>query len=149
MALKNNQSIQFSYHEVAFRLRNTLFLKSALAAVFTKEGVPFAQIRYIFCTDKYLLQLNQQFLSHDTYTDILTFSLALPEEPVVAEIYISTERVQENADGLGVHFTEELCRVMIHGILHLCGHEDDTVEKKKAMRRRENLYLKSFAACFT
>lgn len=144
MPLKNNPALYFSYHDVAFRLQDPLYIKSALAAVLAAEAVAFSRIGYIFCTDNYLLKLNQEFLSHDTYTDILTFTLSLPSKPVVSEIYISIERVQENADALGVSFREELYRVMIHGILHLCGYTDATPEKKAEMREREDFYLKSF-----
>lgn len=110
--------------------------------IFAKEGKKFESLSYIFCTDQFLLKLNQQYLNHDTFTDILTFSLSNSPLPIIAEIYISIERVKENASGLNIDFATELKRVMIHGILHLCGYEDHTPEEKKLMREKEDFYLK-------
>lgn len=145
MALKNKGVVRFNYQIEKFRLKDTLFHKTFLASVMAQEGIAFSEIQYIFCTDAYLIQLNRKYLQHDTYTDILTFSLALPKEPVVAEIYISIERVQENAASLSIPAEEELHRVMIHGLLHLCGFNDGTDAEKKEMRRKENFYLKQLA----
>lgn len=144
MPLKNRSIISFNYVDVALRLKDTLLLKTRLTAVMALEGVPFYKVQYIFCSDSYLLELNQKFLNHDTYTDILTFTLSMPGEPVSSEIYISTDRVEENANSLGIDFMDELTRVMIHGLLHLCGYEDDTPAKKKKMRSREDFHLKNF-----
>ena len=90
--------------------------------------------------------LNQQYLNHDTYTDILTFTLADTPWPIISEIYISTERVDDNAKKLGVEPEIELLRVMIHGILHLCGLSDHTAELKKAMRAKEDFYLAAYCS---
>lgn len=144
MPLKNRSIISFNYVDVALRLKDTLLLKTRLTAVMALEGVPFYKVQYIFCSDSYLLELNQKFLNHDTYTDILTFTLSMPGEPVSSEIYISTDRVEENANSLGIDFMDELTRVMIHGLLHLCGYEDDTPAKKKKMRSREDFHLENF-----
>ncbi len=144
MPLKNRSIISFNYVDVALRLKDTLLLKTRLTAVMALEGVPFYKIQYVFCSDSYLLELNQKFLNHDTYTDILTFTLSMPGEPVSSEIYISTDRVAENANSLGIDFIDELNRVMIHGLLHLCGYEDDTPAKKKKMRSREDFHLENF-----
>ncbi len=144
MALKNRRTISFNYVDVPLKIKEPGLLKTQLAAVMAIENKPFYKIQYVFCTDNYLLDLNQKFLNHDTYTDILTFTLSLPGEPIASEIYISAERVEENARSMGVSFKEELFRVMIHGLLHLCGYEDDTMEKKMAMRSREDFHLKDF-----
>ena len=134
-------TIQFTSHNIPFTIKNKLYLKTFLASIFVREKVEFKSVGYIFCTDEFLLKLNQQYLNHDTYTDILTFTLSGTSLPVVSEIYISIERVKENVAALSVSFEEELHRVMIHGILHLCGYTDETIEAKKEMRKREDYYL--------
>ena len=100
-------------------------------------------INYIFCTDKALLEINRQFLSHDFYTDIITFDLSDANE-VQAEIYISVDRVKDNAKKLGVSFKSEMHRVVFHGVLHLCGYMDKSKQDKEDMRRMENLYLSKY-----
>ena len=115
-----------------------------LSRVFAEEGVRFKSVSYIFCSDEYLLKLNQEYLKHDTLTDILTFSLSNSPLDVVAEIYISIERVQENAETLKTPFPDELRRVMIHGILHLCGYSDESKKEKSEMRGKEDHYLSLF-----
>lgn len=142
MPLKSKNAVRFNYQIENFKLKDVLFYKTFLASVMVQENVAFSEIQYIFCTDRYLLQLNRKYLQHDTYTDILTFSLALPSEPVVSEIYISIERVRENAEIMKNTFDEELARVMIHGLLHLCGYNDIADNEKKEMREKENFYLK-------
>ncbi len=134
-------TITFNNHNVKFNLKDKLFLKSFLSRVFAEEGVSFKSISYIFCSDEFLLKLNQEYLKHNTLTDILTFSLANSPLDIVAEIYISIERVTENAKKLKVAFSVELSRVMIHGILHLCGYSDHTKEEKAEMRKKEDHYL--------
>ncbi|HZW71015.1 MAG TPA: rRNA maturation RNase YbeY [Hanamia sp.] len=137
-------SIVFNYHNTTPPLKKKLLAKSAVARIFTEEKVPFKSLAYIFCTDEFLLKLNQEYLNHDTLTDILTFSLEGSSLPVVAEIYISLERVEENAAQLGVPLITELRRVMIHGVLHLCGYEDHTPTQKTLMRKKEDHYLNFF-----
>jgi probable rRNA maturation factor len=133
--------ITFHNHNLPFLLKDKLLLKTFLASVFAKEKVVFNSVAYIFCIDEFLLKLNQQYLQHDTLTDILTFRLSGTSLPVVSEIYVSLERVKENASMLNVSFLSELYRVMIHGILHLCGYEDSTDQEKKTMRSKEDFYL--------
>ncbi|MEJ0031379.1 MAG: rRNA maturation RNase YbeY [Bacteroidota bacterium] len=97
---------------------------------------------YVFCTDKYLLEINQQYLNHDTLTDIITFDFTEPGSRLLeGEIYISVPRVRENAKGLGEDFIKELHRVIIHGVLHLVGYGDKGKKKKEEMRKREDKYL--------
>ena len=118
-------------------------LKTDLFNLFQQEGVYIARIDYIFCSDEYLLQLNQRHLQHDTLTDIITFDLS-EQGGVVGEIYISVERVKENATIHKTSFENELQRVVYHGALHLCGYKDKTPSQKAAMRAKEDKYLKMF-----
>lgn len=134
-------TINFSHHNVPDPLKDKLFAKMFLATVFAEENIAFKSVSYIFCNDEYLLTLNKQYLNHDTLTDILTFTLSGVSLPIVSEIYISVERVEENAIVHEVNFLNELYRVMIHGILHLCGYNDSTLEEKAQMRRKEDFYL--------
>ena len=134
-------TITFNNHNVTFVLKDKFFLKRFLASVFVQEKVDFKTLSYIFCTDEFLLKLNQEYLNHDTLTDILTFTLSDADLPIVSEIYISIERIIENAEIVDTAVINELYRVMIHGILHLCGFNDHSKAEKSAMRQRENFYL--------
>ena len=99
----------------------------------------------MFCTDSYLLTLNKAFLNHNTLTDILTFTLSEKSLSIISEIYISIERVRENAVFFKTSFSHELLRVIIHGILHLCGYSDGTPRQKLKMRSKEDFYLSQFS----
>jgi rRNA maturation RNase YbeY len=134
-------TISFQTHNLKPVLKDKLLIKSLIARIFAEEKVLFKSVSYIFCTDEFLLKLNQEYLNHDTLTDILTFSLTNTGLPVVSEIYISVDRVKENALNLGIEFTSELYRVMIHGVLHLCGYTDHTPQEKAVMRKKEDFYL--------
>ncbi len=101
-------------------------------------------IDFIFCRDEYLLGLNQQFLNHDTFTDIITFDLSEGTELLKGEIYISIERVAENASKFETDYNEELHRVIFHGILHLCGFKDKKKEDQQIMRMMENQSLEEY-----
>ena len=133
--------ISFSTHDVSFTLKDKLLLRSFLPTIFLQENIDFASVSYVFCSDGYLLTLNKRYLDHDTYTDILTFTFSEANLPIISEIYISIDRVKENSKNLKVQFKEELHRVMIHGILHLCGYSDHTAELKQEMRKKEDFYL--------
>jgi probable rRNA maturation factor len=100
---------------------------------------------YIFCSDEYLLQMNQQFLDHDTFTDIITFDISEDDTELVGEIYISADRVKENAAKFGVAYVNELHRVIFHGALHLCGFKDKKKEDKEMMRTQEDKCLKEYS----
>ncbi|MEI8278316.1 MAG: rRNA maturation RNase YbeY [Bacteroidota bacterium] len=102
------------------------------------------QLTYIFCSDEQLLQMNQNFLKHNTLTDIITFDMSEGKEELIGEIYISTERVAENAEKFEVSYENELHRVIFHGALHLCGFKDKTDIARKEMRRREDICLKQY-----
>lgn len=116
-------------------------LKQFLAALFKKEGCKLAELNYIFCSDRYLLAINRQYLGHDFYTDIITFDLSEKGQAINAEVYISVDRVQENARKYDTSLKKELHRVLFHGALHLCGYKDKTASERQEMREMEEKYL--------
>jgi rRNA maturation RNase YbeY len=119
-------------------------LKEFLKKLMAREGRSLLSIDFIFCSDKYLLQINQEYLDHDDLTDIITFDLSDSGNALTSEIYISVERVKENAAIFNSTFQRELHRVMFHGVLHLCGYGDKTSEEKLVMRAKEDEYLKKY-----
>lgn len=133
--------LQFHFLVPPFFFPHRNRLKTFLLELFKKEGKKVEAINYIFCTDDYLLELNQTHLKHDTYTDIITFELSPKGAPLVADIYISTERVKENAKTYRTGFQKELHRVIFHGALHLCQYKDKTKEETQQMRHMEALHL--------
>jgi probable rRNA maturation factor len=142
-------SITFNYLDVSSTsFQNKTKLKAQLLSVFKKEKTGLQYLNYIFCTDEYLLGINKQFLKHNFYTDIITFNLAEAHQPVEGEIYISINRVKDNAKTHQTAFKEELHRVIFHGALHLCGYKDKSTNDIKEMRKAEdrylNIYLKQF-----
>jgi probable rRNA maturation factor len=106
-----------------------------------KEGYSIKSLNIILCTDEYLLKMNQQFLEHDFYTDIITFDYNI-EKSIIGELYISIHRVQDNALKNNVSLQVELYRVIIHGVMHLCGYKDKSKSDTKIMRSKEENYLK-------
>lgn len=139
-----------SYQEASgkSKLRHKRPLSMFLKELFREYnlGTQRMSVTYVFCNDDYLLRINQQYLNHDTLTDIITFDLSEHRDELVAEIYISTERVAENAGSFGVSYQQELHRVIFHGALHLCGLKDKTKSQQEAMRRAENECLTQYAA---
>lgn len=133
--------ITFTYHSIKPVKFERVLLKSFLPLIFLEEKVEYVEVGYVFCNDNFLLGLNKEYLNHDTYTDILTFTLSEESQPIISEIYISIERVKDNAKFLNISFEEELYRVMIHGILHLCGYSDHSTLLKKEMTLKEDYYL--------
>lgn len=123
-----------------FSLDNEEQLKNWLASVIKSEDYKEGEINVILCSDEYLLKLNQQFLDHDTYTDIISFDYRVGKE-LHGDIYISVDRVEENAETYQVEFSHELSRVMVHGVLHFCGYKDKSSKDQKRMRAKENHYL--------
>ena len=136
-------TIQFNFLE-AIGLRDRTRLKQFLVSLFKKEGKKLGELQYIFCSDKYLLEINRQYLGHDYYTDIITFDLSEKGQSINAEIYISVDRVRENAGEFGVPVGNELHRVMFHGALHLCGYKDKSEQETKRMRQMEEKYLRLY-----
>jgi rRNA maturation RNase YbeY len=137
---------RFYEQEVTAKLKNKRKLSAFLDALVHKhlKKLTSVQLTYIFCSDEHLLQMNQQFLKHNTFTDIITFDLSESKEELSGEIYISTERVADNAAKFKTTYNEELHRVIFHGALHLCGFKDKTEADSKEMRRNENLCLKNY-----
>jgi len=115
-------------------------LISWLSLVCKSEALILNEINIIFCSDDYLLKMNIEHLSHDYYTDIITFDYCYDKE-VLGDLFISLERVLDNAKINNILFINELCRVMVHGVLHLCGYKDKTLEESSLMRSKENHYL--------
>jgi probable rRNA maturation factor len=136
-------TIQFNFLE-PIDLRNRTRLKQFLISLFKQQGYLLNELNYVFCSDNYLLDINRQYLNHDYYTDILTFDLSEKGQPINAEIYISVDRVRENAREFGSSVKQELHRVIFHGALHLCGYKDKTPAQEKEMRKMEEQYLHSY-----
>jgi rRNA maturation RNase YbeY len=132
--------IQFHYLlPVSLSQRNNL--KSFLVQLFKAEKKKLSSLTYIFCSDEYLLEMNKYHLQHDFYTDIITFDLSQHGTGITGEIYISTDRVRDNAQNLNESFKKELHRVIFHGALHLCGYKDKTQQEEITMRKMEDKYL--------
>lgn len=127
--------------ENTFQLENETQISAWLEAVILNENLKLGEINYIFCSDDYLHKLNVEFLQHDTLTDIISFDYTVGKL-IQGDIYISTDRVADNAKDFNVPFTEEVHRVMVHGILHYCGFKDKSPEDEKLMREKENHYLR-------
>jgi rRNA maturation RNase YbeY len=131
--------ISFNY-ETDFELSNESQLSDWISATISNEKCKEGEINYIFCDDDYLHKLNVEFLNHDTLTDIISFDYSVGKE-LHGDIYISIERVADNANDFNSEFIDELHRVMIHGILHYCGYNDKTEADETEMRQKENDYL--------
>ena len=132
------------YHsEIDFNLSSKQLYSEWIKRVVNAEGKNLSKLSYIFCSDEFLLDLNKKFLNHDTLTDIITFPYN-ENGALEAEIYISIPRVRENAIEREIEFEDELKRVMIHGVLHLLGYGDRTIEEQEEMRRMEDKYVKMF-----
>ena len=123
--------------ETSFTLKNQKKLVKWIGDVVSSEGFQVGEINYIFCDDSYLNKINQEFLNHDTFTDVISFDFTLGKE-VGGDIFISIERVIENAEKFNEVFENELHRVMIHGILHFMGYKDKTKKEKTLMRTKED-----------
>lgn len=136
--------IQFFFIDVKITLSERRRLKTFIERMFRNEGIQINSLVIIFCSDEYLLGVNRRFLNHDYYTDIITFNLADKEKLVEGEIYISTDRIRENALINKVALQNELHRIIFHGVLHLCGFKDKKSDEKTLMTIEENMYLKMY-----
>lgn len=134
-------NITFQSADRSLTLPNRRGLKTFIATLIKREGHQLEGINYVFCSDAFLLDINQRFLQHDYYTDIITFGLSEPGMPIEAEIYISVDRVKDNAKREGSTFRTEMLRVILHGALHLCGYKDKSSKQVKEMRGKEDEYL--------
>lgn len=137
---EDDAGIFFTSHDVDFALPDEERMADWLSEAIDAEGDDLHRLDFVFCSDAFLLDINIRHLSHDFYTDIITFPLN--DDPLIAEIYISIDRVHDNAKNLNIPFETELHRVMIHGVLHLCGYDDHEEEDIRIMRKKEELYLK-------
>lgn len=137
--------VQFFFLQPVSVLKQRNTLKSFLAKTASKEGRPIDSLNIIFCSDDYLLNINKQFLNHDYYTDIITFDLSESKKGLLsAELYISYERVKDNAHQLKTTFSKELHRVIFHGLLHLLGYKDKSTKDQMEMRQMEDKLLDKY-----
>ncbi|HLP11994.1 MAG TPA: rRNA maturation RNase YbeY [Flavobacteriales bacterium] len=133
-------SYSFSKEDTTYRfLHKDLIIRWLTKSIRSEKHNP-GEISFIFCSDKYLLKMNREHLNHDYYTDIITFDYC-ENKTVSGDIFISIDRVKDNAKKYGVTIKHELYRVMIHGILHLCGYGDKSAAKARIMRQKEDYYL--------
>lgn len=133
--------IQFFYENLPESVNTdyTLWLKDIIVS----EGKKLGEINYIFCDDQYLLKVNQDYLQHDYYTDIITFDY-VKGKTISGEIFVSLQRISDNASTLSKNYEEELRRVLAHGILHLCGYKDKTEQEEQLMRSKEDFYIAKY-----
>jgi probable rRNA maturation factor len=137
--------IRFFSEDIPFTLKNKTGCRKWLNAVILEEGKKGRDINYIFCSDEYLLELNKTYLQHNSFTDILTFPYPDDKKTLSGDIFISIERVKDNALIFHQDFENELKRVMVHGLLHLIGYSDHELQEKAVMTERENHYLEQFS----
>ena len=134
-------AITFFEEDIAYKLKHKSQVRHWITETIHAEGYQLKELNYIFCSDIYLLQINRQYLDHDTYTDIITFDNSEHEKSIVGDIFISIERIRENAARFNVSETDELHRVIVHGALHLLGYQDKTPVTKQKMTQKEDFYL--------
>jgi len=134
-------SISFFEEDISFKLKNKAQVRQWITDAIHTEGFKLKELTYIFCSDDYLLQINRQYLDHDTYTDIITFDNSDGNNIVTGDIFISIDRIRENATKFNVSETTELHRVIIHGVLHLLGYKDKSAPDKQKMTEKEDFYL--------
>ena len=134
-------AIQFFFKDQKVTLTHRTALKQFVSNIFITEGKRVKSLDYVFCSDEYLLEINRTHLKHNFYTDTITFNLSETPLEIIGEIYISVERVRDNAAGLGISTNEELHRVIFHGVLHLCCYKDKSARDQKEMRAAEDKYL--------
>lgn len=140
LSLSSTDKISFNNIDISYNLRNKNKLLLWLNSVIENENQILGIIDYNFCSDEQLLKINKKYLNHNDYTDIITFDLS-DNDKIFGDIYISIDRVKENAHQFKTKFHEEILRVMVHGVLHLCGYKDKTPKDKEIMRNKENHYL--------
>jgi rRNA maturation RNase YbeY len=139
--------IRFFYEEVEFKLPHPLKIKQWVSLSAKKERRKIGELNYIFCSDSYLLRLNRKYLYHRSLTDIITFDWSV-QNTISGEIYISIDRVAENAHEFESDFMTELKRVMVHGVMHICGFKDKSQSEKILMRKKEDAYLSLWKKLF-
>jgi rRNA maturation RNase YbeY len=138
--------VSFYFLDKSFSFKNRNELKNYVGKIFAVNKRQLAHLSYIFCSDEYLLNINRQFLQHDYYTDIITFDMSLNKKEITGEVYISVDRIRENAKIHHQTLKHELHRVIFHGALHLCGYKDKTERERKIMRKCEDRCLSEYFA---
>lgn len=134
-------SINFFQEDVVFELIDESSTTQWIQNIIDREGFELQELNFIFCSDEYLHNINQEYLNHDTYTDIITFDNSDETNHIEGDIYISVDRIKDNAQEMNLPVKEEVDRVMIHGVLHLMGLKDKTDEQQKEMRNKEDTCL--------
>jgi len=134
-------NINFFTEDITYNLKHKTDIRNWILETIHSEGFVLEELNFIFCSDAYLLNMNQQYLDHDTYTDVITFDNSEELKTIVGDIFISIDRIRENAAEFKRTITNELCRVMIHGTLHLLGYPDKTKTAKAIMTSKEDFYL--------
>lgn len=140
--------VLFFTEDINFTFQHTSVVNTWLCYVAENEESAIVSANIILCSDEYILGINQEYLSHDYFTDIITFPLMDAGAPIEADIFISIETVASNAEGLNISFKSELLRVIVHGFLHMLGYDDKTDLQKTEMRQREDFYLNYFNITF-
>ncbi|MBD8488893.1 rRNA maturation RNase YbeY [Echinicola sp. CAU 1574] len=138
-------AINFFQEDIIYNLPQKNLTKKWLREVAKREGFIITDLNYIFCSDEYLYKINVDYLDHDTYTDIITFDNSEEENTIEGDIFISIERVKDNAKTENQDFHHEALRVLSHGLLHLCGYKDKSKEEAHLMRQKENASLDSYS----
>jgi probable rRNA maturation factor len=139
-----SKKIHFHFSFQPFSLRNRTELKYFIEGIFTKEKYRLKELNFIFCNTREIRALNKRFLNHDYSTDILTFNFSKKEEAIVSDIFISQEQIQSNAKEFKTSFKKEIHRVIFHGVLHLCGYNDQSSKEQETMRVKEDYYLSKY-----
>lgn len=134
-------AVEYFSQDVPFKIPSPRKTTAWIKEVIRREKSKLAHLNFIFCSDQYLLEVNRQYLTHDTYTDIITFDNADSQGAIEGDIFISIERVRENAGKRHIRFEDELNRVLVHGVLHLLGYSDKSSQQKSVMRKKEDAYL--------
>ena len=137
-------TIFFNNADKSTSLRSRTELKTFINKQCLKEGVHIKTLQYVFCSDAFLLDINKRFLNHNFYTDIISFDLSEQNGSLIGDVYISIDRVKENAKTEGNLYTHELLRVIFHGALHFCGYKDKKPADQKTMRSMEDKWLKAY-----
>ena len=137
-------TIFFNNADKSTSLRSRTVLKTFINKQCLKEGIHIETLQYVFCSDAFLLDINKRFLNHNFYTDIISFDLSEQKGSLIGDVYISIDRVKENAKTVGNLYTHELLRVIFHGALHFCGYKDKKPADQKTMRSMEDKWLKAY-----
>src|SRR6187401_1589380 len=141
MAIAKKTKVHFFSHDIPPNLKNAKKLKHFIESIFKMELQSLDSINYIFCSDRAILEVNKKYLNHDFYTDVITFDLSPNNKGISAEVYISIDRIRDNAKQLGLSIKSELHRVLFHAALHLCGYKDKKKKDQEIMRKKENELL--------